>query len=500
MKNQNIGIALSYLNTGVNMICGLFLSSFLLRVLGDTEYGIYQTVASFANYLILLEFGTGTVMTRNIALCRGRNGDRGEIQRNVTTIWTLTCILSLVIAAVAAVCYCNLDAVYAATLDAAQIQRGKQIFLFVTVYLICSFLMQTLNGIILAFEHYRYGAVLGLCRTVLRTALLTVLLSRKQAALLIAQVDAGLSIVLLCVSIFYIYRHFGLLPRSGRMDRGILRTAAPLSAALFLQTIVNQANNNVDKFLIGIKLSPESVALYSVAMYVFSIFSSLTTIPISMFAPAVIRQVQQDSTLGQLEQTLRAPCRMTAMIGGMVYFGFIAMGRPFVELVYGESYAPAWIIAVTIMTPMYVNMINGVLVNVLDALNKRMVRSCALLATTAMNIALTILWLDWWGIFGAALATALCTTLGQVLLMNWYYSRKLKIPVIRLFRDALRGILPWFLLGCGVTLLVGSRIQGSLVSLAVRFVLFCGIVCGGYLLRGIQEQEKEALKKLLHRR
>mgnify|MGYP000968923646 FL=1 len=71
MKKRNIGITLSYIYVFLNAVCGLIMSSFLLRTLGDTEYGIYQTIGSFANYLVMFEFGTGTIMTRNISLCRG---------------------------------------------------------------------------------------------------------------------------------------------------------------------------------------------------------------------------------------------------------------------------------------------------------------------------------------------------------------------------------------------------------------------------------------------
>ena len=67
MKNLNsrkTGIVFSYISNILNMVCGIYLSRFLLLQLGDTDYGIYQTVASFASYLVLLEFGTGSVMTR----------------------------------------------------------------------------------------------------------------------------------------------------------------------------------------------------------------------------------------------------------------------------------------------------------------------------------------------------------------------------------------------------------------------------------------------------
>lgn len=500
MKNRKIGIVMSYLNTGLNMVCGLFLSSYLLRMLGDTEYGIYQTVASFANYLILLEFGTGTVMTRNIAMCRGRNASKEEIQRNVTTIWMIACILGAIIAVVAVVFYINIGNIYAATLTANQIVYAKGIFLYVLVHLLGSFFTQTLNGIILAHEHYLYASVLAIVRTVMRTGVLVVLLLFWRSSMIIAKVDAAITLLLMGISVVYLYMNFRIIPKFGRMDATIVKVVAPLAFALFLQTIVNQANNNVDKFLIGIMLSPESVSLYAVGMYVFSIFSSLTTIPISMYAPEVAKNVQKNVPMKILQETLVSPCRLTAIIGGLIYFGFIAMGRPFVELVYGASYTDAWIIAITVMTPMYINMINGVLVNVLDAMNKRMIRSVALIVTTVANILLTILWLKWWGVIGAALATALCTLIGQVLFMNIYYSKKLGIGVMYLFRKALAGVLPWFIIGCGASYLVGALIDHLILTLLVRFVVFCGIVVGGYLIKGIRPSELDALKKLLHKR
>ena len=109
MKKRNIGLALSYTNTFLNMIVGLFLSSFLLRQLGDTEYGIYQTIASFANYLVLLEFGTGTVMARNLSVCRSNGETQLQIEKNISTIWSITNILALVIAVVSVAFYFYYD-------------------------------------------------------------------------------------------------------------------------------------------------------------------------------------------------------------------------------------------------------------------------------------------------------------------------------------------------------------------------------------------------------
>ena len=109
MKSRSKGIVLSYVHLIVNMVCGLFLSSYLIKKLGDTEYGVYQTISSFANYLILLEFGTGTVMTQTISACRGKNYSKQKINEVASTIWCMTNILVVIIVAASVVMFFFID-------------------------------------------------------------------------------------------------------------------------------------------------------------------------------------------------------------------------------------------------------------------------------------------------------------------------------------------------------------------------------------------------------
>ena len=500
MGNRSQGIVLSYASRFISMLCGLLLSSFLLSVLGDTEYGIYQTIASFANYLVLLEFGMGTAMTRNISMCRGRGARADEINRNASTLWTLTWILAGLILLLSVLFYYLTPMIYAASMTAEQLVYAQKMLIPITGFLIMSFLVQTLDGLILAYEQYSFGSVRGIVQTILKFGVLLLLLTRYRYAVLIAVVDMVLGVASLAVSYRICVGKLQLKLRLGILDRQVVRASTPLCMAIFLQAIVNQANNNVDKFLIGIKMSPESVSLYAVALYIYSMFSSLTTIPITMFAPAVTQRVGSGARGAQLMDCLIGPCRLTALIGGMILFGFVAVGRPFICLMYGEKYMLAWYIALLLMAPMYINMVNGVLINVLDALNKRMSRSAALIVTTAGNIILTIFWLDCWGVIGAAAATALCTLIGQVLIMNIYYDRVLRIPVLRLFLQAFKGILPIMLAGCLVAGILSSMISIPLLSLLVGGIVFVCIVFIGWYRWGSTPEEKSMVKRLINRR
>lgn len=481
------------------MICGIFLSSFLLRSLGDTEYGIYQTIASFASYLVLLEFGTGTVMTRNIATCIGKKSDKKALDKNISTIWTITHILTIVIVIFSVGFYLFIGPIYSNSMTPEQIDYARYIFILVSANLILSFYLQTINGVVLGFEKYSFISIQNIIKILLRTAILTIFILIYRYSIIIAVTDTLLSAAIIIFSVLYCKKKVNVKFGFFQFDKTIFKAAMPLCLAIFLQTIVNQANNNVDKFIIGIKMSPEAVTLYSVALYIFSIFSSLTTIPISMYSPQISIDMSRNISNRELSEKLISPCRLTVFIGGSILFGFISAGRQFIDILYGKSYEKAWIIALILMIPSFINMVNGVLINVLNYLNKRMVRSLALMITTAANIILTVLWIDKWGMIGAAAATCVCTILGQIIIMNIYYAKYLKIRVLYMFKHAFKGILPFQILGAAAGLIIGYFIDNTIVSFIVCGGIYLTIFGIGYIIFGATEKEKTKIKSLINR-
>lgn len=498
-QNRSAGITLSYVYTFLNMILGLFMSSFLLRSLGDTSYGIYQTMSSFANYLVLLEFGTGTVMTRNLSICRSKNATELEIQKNVSTIWTITNVLGAVILTVSVIFYFSLDSVYAKSLTASQLAEGKSIFIAVTVFLLASFYVSTLNGVVLAYEKYTLNSKISIVKIIVRTALLVALITLVKKAIWIALVDAALGVAIALFLLLYSKKSFGIRFNFSNFDKIVFKSALPLCFAVFLQGIVNQANSNVGKFIIGIKLPPEVVSLYSVGLYVYSLFSSITTIPITMYAPQLTRDVTNGLRGKELTKQMIQPSRLIVLIGGSVLFGFISVGKQFISIIYGDKYLQAWLIAIIIMVPMFINMSNGIIINVLDAMNKRMSRSIVLIITTALNIVMTIFFVDWWGVIGVAVATAACTLIGHVILMNIYYMKAIKINVFYMFYKTYKGILVYQIVGAIVAYFVGQLISNVYVSFVVGGCLYVFVAFIGFFLFGKNKYEKELVSKVLNK-
>lgn len=490
MKSRNQGVALSYVNTALNMVIGFFLSSFFVKMLGDTEYGLYQMVTSFVSYLVLLEFGTGTAMTRNISKCRAQNADKQEIQKNISTIWRISLLLAAIIVVASIVFYSQIGNIYH-KLTVDQVSYAQKILLLEVIYLIVSFLSSTLNGVILGFEQYRLGPIIAIVRLISRAALIVGIILIYRYAIVIVFVDVFVSITTATYLYFFCIRRLRLTFTTQYFDRQVFKEILPLCMAMFIQTLVNQANSSVDQFVIGIKLTPEQVSYYSIGLFFYNAFSSLTTVPITMYGPQIVKDIIQKVNEETLMDHLIRPSRLITLIGTTVLCGFFVAGRQFINLCYGENYKIAWFVALSIMIPMMINMSNGILINVLDALNKRIVRSYVLVFTTIANIILTVIWVDIWGIIGACIATAICTLVGQITMMNVYYSKKLNIKVMYLYKKTFKGILIPQLIASAIAFVLGNVLRSNVVSFIVSGCIYITIFAFLFLKFGMQESDRE---------
>lgn len=497
MNSRSKGISISFVYTILNTIIGLFMSAYVLRIVGKTEYGLYQTMTSFVTYLALFEFGTGTIMARNISLCKKDGSESSIINKNISTLFIVTGVQVIIIIFVAFWFYYSIDTLYKNSLTVRQIQYGKILFLLSSIKMVFTFCIQTLNGILLGFEKYSKSTIISLINLIVRTLLLIALLLIKPISLMIVIVDFILSIVVFIYTIWYCIINLNINFSFKYFDFLIFKNAMPMALALFLQTLINMANGNVDKFVIGITMNPEAVSVYSIGMFIYTTFSSLTTIPITMYMPQVAKDMRDGIKEHELMLTLVQPCRIIFLIGGLVLFGFLTVGQPFISIVYGSDYYEAWWISIIVMIPMLVNMSNGIIVNVLDIMNKRLTRSLLLGVTTILNITLTVWWIKSWGIIGAAVATAISTILGQILLMNVYYIKVIKINTIILFKETFKGILPSFVFAMLVSRTMLMMFSFELLQFVIGGIVFVTLFVFCMYLFGANELEKNCIRKFL---
>ena len=68
--SRKSGVILSYVLMILEVLSTLLLTPFIIRTLGQAEYGVYKLVASINAYLLLLDLGIGNAIIRYVAMYR----------------------------------------------------------------------------------------------------------------------------------------------------------------------------------------------------------------------------------------------------------------------------------------------------------------------------------------------------------------------------------------------------------------------------------------------
>ena len=64
LSQKKVGALLSYVSEAIRILTALIYTPIMLRLLGQSEYGLYQLVHSVVSYLSLLSLGFGSAYVR----------------------------------------------------------------------------------------------------------------------------------------------------------------------------------------------------------------------------------------------------------------------------------------------------------------------------------------------------------------------------------------------------------------------------------------------------
>ena len=122
--NRKIGVIYSYVLMFVEVFSATLFTPFLIRSLGQSEYGVYQLVYSVTAYLMLLDLGIGNAVIRYMAKYRAENNKQKqeEFLGNATLFYCAIAVIVLIVGAVLLVIF---PSVFAKGLTPEEISIGR---------------------------------------------------------------------------------------------------------------------------------------------------------------------------------------------------------------------------------------------------------------------------------------------------------------------------------------------------------------------------------------
>ena len=493
-KNEvKIGAMLSYLLIFVNSFYGLVIAPYVLGTIGNSEYGVYKTIASMTASVSVLEFGLGGTLQRYLAKFRAQKDEKSSY--NFSAMCMLQAlVLALIMGVVGVVLFFMLEPMYGATFSAAELHRAKQIFIVLILYVMLHLLENVFFGIITGYNRFIFSNGMKLLALVMKICLYFVILPIFKNSLAIVCISLLIEFVSIAVEYLYIRKRLHHRIVLYKWDSAIFKESFIYTGLLFIQSIIIQFNGNIDNIVIGAVIGTASVTVYSFAIQMFNMYETCATSISSVVLPSVTKKIYDGASAQELEAYIVKFGRAQWAILGAALGGFICFGREFFALWLGAGFEDCYYLSLILMIPVTFPLIVNVCLAILKAKNLLMFRTIALAYSAVLNMLLTLIGTRIWGYWAAAAGTAIATVIGSIISLNIYYQIKLKINVFKLYLKILHRTTLCIAAACAAGLLLNYFIVPTgwlyFVLKAAAFVVVYGV---GMLLFGLNKNEKASL-------
>lgn len=446
------GAILSYILLFINTFIGLIYTPFMLRMMGQSEYGLYSLTASIIGYLTILDFGFGNAIVRYTAKYRALNEKNKEY--NLYGIFFIIYVLIAIIAVIIGlILYFNVENMFSNTMSASEIEKAKVIMLLLILNLAISFPFGIFSSIITAYENFLFSKTISIVRTIINPCIMIPVLLLGYKAIGMVIVTTALNIICLSINTVFCFAKLKIKMHFGKMNREILKEIVLYSFFIFLNLIMDKINWSADQFILGAVSGTVMVAIYAVAAQLNTYYLSFSTAISGVFLPRVTAMVTKNCSEIEISDMFIRIGRIQYIIMAFVISGFVLFGQDFINTWAGRDYSSAYYIALILMLPVTIPLIQNLGITILHAQNKQQFRSIVFFIIALLNIGLSIPLGKLYGGIGCAIGTAIALLLGQIITMNIYYYKKIHIDIPGFWKEILKMTVPVliaFAVGIGI--------------------------------------------------
>ncbi len=442
------GIVLNYVVIALNAITGLAYTPFMLRMLGQSEYGIYSLAGSMIAYLSMLDFGFGNAVIRYTAKYRAE--DNNEKQYCMFGMFTaLYCGIGIITLIAGGILYYNIDSLFSAALTPTELQHTHTIIILMLFNLAFSFPLSIYGAIITAYEKFVFLRVIQIIKIIISTFTMVILLSYGHKAVAMVVVQTVFNFIALGINIIYCYNKLNIKVKFKNFDKKLFKEVSIYSFWIFLNDIINRIYWSTGQFVLGSSLGTSSVAIFSVAISITNMFWSFSTAISSVFLPKVTKLITQKVSNSEISNLFIKTGRVQFIMISFVLTLFVIFGKDFIILWAGRDYENSYALAMMFLSTLSIPLIQNLGITILQARNQMMFRSIVYVLISFLSLFFQVVLTQLYGIIGCGIAISGALVLGHGIVMNIYYHNKQNIDIKKFWKEILKmAIAPTLLSIC----------------------------------------------------
>jgi O-antigen/teichoic acid export membrane protein len=424
-----------------NIAVSFFMMPFLIHKLGDRWYGFWTLVGTFIGYYGFLDLGFSSAVSRYISRAYGQD-DNLEINIIINTSIVLFCFIGF-IAMIITFIITWLAPYFIHSQSEIPIFRKVILLLGISVSL--GFPMRAFAGILNSKVRYDLAVYVELVKLLVRTTLIFFYLSKGYGIVTLTIITFFVDVFGHANNFFFAIREFPEM--SFKKKYIVLKRIKELfsySKYTFISQISDILRFKIDSLVIAFYLDLSMITLYSIALRLIEYFIRLITNTIGLLTP-VFSQFEGRGDFDSIKKIFISATRISSIVTFYVGGCIIFYGSYFIHVWLGHEYnEKSYPVLVILCISVMLGLMQNPSIGLLYGISKHRFYAISNLCEGILNLSLSIILVQFYGIYGVALGTMIemviikvfvlpiyiCKLLNLVLID--YYCRTILLPLIKI--------------------------------------------------------------------
>lgn len=497
MNQLKKGGLLSYLNLAITNILGIVITPFVIRSLGNSEYGLFALIGAFVGYLTVLDLGLTNAIVRFVAQYQVQK-KKVEQENFLAISFIIYFFLAAIIIVLGLGMYFNVTTLFGDNLTSTELEKAKIMLLILVVNIAFSIPGGAFVGICNGYEKFAFPKITGIIKYLLRSLLVVVILTKGADALGLVILDSILNVLLILANAYYVFFVLKAKIKLHSFNFKFVKEIFSYSIWVFVFGLVYQFQWRTGQIILGATTSTSIVAIYAVGVTLGLYFLTFGNVINGLILPRAVQSIYNKSSNEVLTQQMIRVSRISMIVLFYILGGFAVLGEEFVMLWVGESYKQSWLVALLIMIAYVMPISQGYAHALLEAKKRMRFKSLSSLILTLLGLALGGYLSKTYGVNGIIIGVFSALIVLQFIVLV-YYHVQLKLNMIAYFTEALLPFLVFFSVVCISSYYLVKMLDFGWLYLGVKMLMYSLIFSAGILVI-LKKEEKIMLANFFNKK